>query len=69
MIFCAFIRKYPDSFLAEQWTRFEGKGFDKGQHGDFAELLYKGEVMVAIAYADMDNQRLLRDLLFPQIRL
>ena len=65
MLFSDFIGKYPESQIAKTFIEFEGNGFDKGQHGDFAKALWFGDVVRALAYADVENTNMLHDLLFP----
>ena len=64
-VFNHFVREFPNSLLAQQNKNFEGKGFVEGAHGEFARLMFIGDLYRAISQADRQNQIMLMMILFP----
>ena len=64
-MFYEFVFAYPNSHIANQYKEFKEDGFANGNHGSFAQALFKGDVWIALKYADKENKQMLHDLLFP----
>jgi hypothetical protein len=59
----AFIEKYPDGEVAYNWHRY---GARIPQRECFSYYLYRGDIWGAIIIAEVDERKMLKELLFPE---